>query len=455
LATNRTLTRSEYKKLFNKQRWIIVSIIVITLNVLSGAGGLFYQNWDYQARNAVFSDLIQNDWPVTYDYENTANQFGMHKGILTYYFAWFIPSALVGKAFGFTVGSLFLLLQQIVGCLLFFYLLFRYFRQIKVRFVVLFFIFSGIDIVGRMLLSVINGGSWGPLFGTNHIDTPSFATSPLVFASFTTQLFWIFNTAVPAWIMTVLLLNEKDFKFIGLLLLFLIPFTPLPAIGLVLLIIILALFKGDRAKVNTIKSLFSLQNVLCLLPLLPIAMLFLSNSGGQAKGLSIVRVLNENGITLKGFLSILIIYSCEMFILMIIINRNNRRLLLSYMGALLLVSLFFVGQGQDLSSKGSIPLLVAIYILFCDYILEWGTRVKSSIQNMLVVAMLILGGLTPAHEIMRSIDWSHLNDEHHVSNYATSWKTFSKPKSNEMLLFLNNFVSPYQSKSILAKYVLR
>ena len=451
----RTLTNDQYRKIFNKKKWIVVSVIVILLNVLSGAGGLFYQNWDYRVRDAVFSDLIQQDWPVTYDYHgDTEKQFGMHKGLLTYYFAWFLPGAIVGKAFGFTVGSLFLLLQQIVGCLLFFYLIFRYLKAIKIRYVALFFILSGADIIGRVVLTRINGGSWGPLVGSDYIDVLPYGVGSLALPSFTTQLFWILNTAVPAWLITALLLNEKDYKFIGLLLLFLIPFSPFPAVVLVLLIGAFIITK-QKDKIFKLKDLLSWQNIACILPLLPIAMLFLSNSSGQAKGLSINRILSGNNDSVRGLLSTTIVYLCELAVFAVIARKGNRKQLFSYLIVLFVMSMFFLGDGLDLSMKGSGPALIAIYALFCGYISEWGLRMRLKLQDALVALMLTVGSITPLHEVIRSISYTHYDDTHHVSNYALNWGTFSEVRSDEMLLFVKNFVSPYNSDSTLARYVLR
>ena len=45
------------KKMYDKKKIIIFVILIIILNLLSGAGGLFPQNWDYHGRNAIFLKL--------------------------------------------------------------------------------------------------------------------------------------------------------------------------------------------------------------------------------------------------------------------------------------------------------------------------------------------------------------------------------------------------------------
>ena len=103
------LSQMEYHKFFDKRKMFFLAILIIIINLLSGAGGIFPQNWDYNGRNAIFHDLINHEWPVRYDYsgeglEYERDEFG-NEGLLNYYFAWWLPGALVGKATNFEVAS--------------------------------------------------------------------------------------------------------------------------------------------------------------------------------------------------------------------------------------------------------------------------------------------------------------------------------------------------------------
>ena len=51
-------TLDEYKQIFNIKKIAIIMLGLLIFNILSGAGGLFYQNWDYRYRNTVLHDLI-------------------------------------------------------------------------------------------------------------------------------------------------------------------------------------------------------------------------------------------------------------------------------------------------------------------------------------------------------------------------------------------------------------
>ncbi|MFA5603438.1 MAG: hypothetical protein WDA12_01100 [Bacilli bacterium] len=52
----------EYKSIFKIKKWIIVIVLVLILNILSGIGGFAFQNGDHNARNAVMHDLIDYKW---------------------------------------------------------------------------------------------------------------------------------------------------------------------------------------------------------------------------------------------------------------------------------------------------------------------------------------------------------------------------------------------------------
>ena len=80
---------------------------------LSGVGGYTFQNWDHHWRNAVLHDLITYHWPVIY----SAPEHGPVK-MLVYYVGYWLPSALVGKIFGWKTANFFLFLWTWLGVFL-------------------------------------------------------------------------------------------------------------------------------------------------------------------------------------------------------------------------------------------------------------------------------------------------------------------------------------------------
>jgi len=209
---------------FTKKDFLIGLMIMGTWCILSGIGGFAFQNWDHHFRNAVFSDLISYDWPVYY---STTNQVFY---ALTYYIGYWLPSALIGKVFGPLAARVMLLIWTLGGVFLATIYLRQLTRSSLSKSSILLILFSGMDVIGVFITHKIAGISyptfWPPV---SHLEW-----WPRIFeySSFTTQLFWVFNQAIPCWLAMGLLLNKVSRRstiFIWSLCFFLAPF---PAIGI-------------------------------------------------------------------------------------------------------------------------------------------------------------------------------------------------------------------------------
>lgn len=343
------LSVSDYKNIFNKRKMLILAVLILIINILSGAGGLFPQNWDYHGRNAIFHDLVSHSWPVEYDYsaaelEHENNVYG-NSGLLNYYFTWWIPSAIVGKITNFDVGNFFLLIWQTIGVTIFFYLVCRYMRNIKYRYFWIFIAFSGLSIISYTIASLIQyHGVPVPPFGTTHID---WSTGPFDLSTFVVQIFWVFNQSIPAWIATMLFLQQKNYKTCGFFLAILLPYAPFPTLGLFYLIVCYILFGKDlksRLTLDRFKSLFTIDNIFACLSILPIAYTFTLN--GSQKGNLFIDLLHNNASLLQTISLYLLYIIFEFLIYIIIINKQNRRHLLMLFIFFAIIPTFYIGGGE-------------------------------------------------------------------------------------------------------------
>lgn len=444
-------TIEQYKKIFNIKKIIIMIILIVILNILSGAGGICHQNWDYRFRNAVFHDLIDYDWPVKYDFSQLnyeSEKIGSDIGVLNYYFAYWLPSAAIGKIFGFHIASLFILLWQTLGVTLFFYLLFRKLDNIKFKYFLIFLAFGGLDIITKFIVCIKYGQPL-ELLGTFHIDT---ANDAYCMSTFITQLFWVFNQSIPAWIITMLLVNEKKFSNLGILLALLVPYSPFPVIGLAIWIIITILFGFDlNEKINKkrIKELFSVQNVLGVLSVIPIGLMFLLNS--NEKGFVLWRAF-KNGILLDSLFKYLLFIILEFGVYALILNKQNKRKVLTYFLIFSILPLFYLGIGVDLGNRATIPILILLYIEVVKFL----DSKKYKKRQILVWIILVIAFLTNFNEIYRSISFTKRNYEYNFSNFDDSYHTFSSFGSNkECEKLIKNFVSPYDTKEIFFSKIFK
>ena len=99
----------------NKKEVIITLLISIILIYLSGIGGFVYQNKDQLYRNSIFSELIHNKWPI---YLNPGGEFTKDV-MMVYYFALWLPAAVIGKIFTLKTGEIFFFIWCVIGLYLF------------------------------------------------------------------------------------------------------------------------------------------------------------------------------------------------------------------------------------------------------------------------------------------------------------------------------------------------
>src|SRR6266545_7483244 len=169
---------------------IFPAIILTGLWVfLSGVGGYAFQNWDHHWRNAVFRDLITNDWPVVY----SLPEHGPIK-MLVYYVGYWLPAAIAGKLFGWKFANLILFLWTWLGVLLMVLQLSIKLKASLLKTMFLLVAFSGMDALGVILFAKEYPTLWPPV---QHLEIWA---GNLQYSSFTTQLFWVFNQSVPAWL---------------------------------------------------------------------------------------------------------------------------------------------------------------------------------------------------------------------------------------------------------------
>lgn len=447
------LEDNEYKQIFTKKKIIVFLVLIVILNLLSGAGGLFSQNWDYHGRNAIFKDLINNSWPVRYNYtglEYESKIFG-NSAFLNYYFAFWLPGALIGKIAGFKIASLFMLVWQTIGVTLFFYYVIRFMRNIKYRYFWIFLAFGGLNVIGHIIINMMNGLPITPI-GTTHIDT---SMGVFCMSTFVTQLFWVFNQSIPTWIAVMLFLQEKDYKTCGYYFALLVPFGPFPMIGFLYLIFCYIIFgKKLDSLINfsRIKELLTVPNFFACISVLPIVFMYTLNQ--SKKGFWFVTAYN-NGDLKSTIISYILFVVLEFLVYIVIINKKNYKQVIMCFLFFTIAPLFYIG-GADLGNRSTIPLLIVMYLLIikCLDNINKKNKKQYNIQKVLI-AILLIASVTNYNEIYRSLKNTYLNQKNGYSNFADSYQTFESFEGKECSLFITNFVSKYDKKNKVLQFLLR
>jgi hypothetical protein len=362
-------------------------ILVFAWVLLSGVGGYAFQNWDHHWRNAVFHDLINFDLPVIY----SAPERGPIK-MLVYYVGYWLPSALIGKAFGWAAANFFLFMWTWLGILLTVLHISQNIKTSAVKATLLLIFFSGMDALGMLLYPSDYPTLLPPI---RHLEG---WMANLQYSSFTTQLFWTFNQAVPAWLCIALIMSLRgaerrnnlvpqgnDVMILAWSLSFF--FAPLISVGLLpyLLIELWAdiknIFKSIRYDVLFASALIVFTSFLY----------FSSNTAAQERGLQ--------SLAFKDVLIFFLLEGGLIWLLLALQKWRDPRWVVT--GILLFIIPFIkLGNGSDFVMRASIAPLFYLMLMIGE------TLLQNNLPRMLRITLytiLLIGAVTPLYEINRSI----------------------------------------------------
>ena len=465
-----------------------IMVMVVIWTAFSGIGGYLWQNFDHKTRNTLFEMLVNTKWPVAQTIETGGS---LQSRGLIYYIGYWFPSALVGKLFGVEAGYAMQFIWTVTGILLLYALICCWCKKIVIWPLVVFMFFSGLDYVGALLG---NSGTM-KIFESDHLEAWSIHYQ---FSSITTQLFWVFNQAVPVWLACALIfLGERPKNMIFTWSLILLT-SAFPFVGLlpyvIYYMITRASWRSDYHKVrhvlmDCIRNWCSWQNLLAGGTVGVITALYLW--GNEALGNSINAVIwhlkEMNHFVLLLLLGILLcmgVFWLTAFLIMhgkgrflknlawilavlfagwkmvsialdngqpVLFNWVNLTLFFFLEAGVFLVCLYpmiksktlfwittvwlyvmpliVIGNSCDFCMRASIPGLLLIY-LWCIQVLN---EKKETLRVVLLIILLLLGSITPLHEIRRTYvesrnyyerDYDSEYDIYNSGNFAGSTDSF-------------------------------
>jgi hypothetical protein len=264
---------------------------------------------------------------------------------------------------------------------------------IKITLLLIFF--SGMDAVGTLLFAKEYPTLWPPIA---HLEIWS---GSLQYSSFTTQLFWVFNQAVPAWLCCALILESNSVLFeqhkqysmafsqkilIWSLCFF---FAPLASIGLFPYLVIMWFKQTDfKSPFKNIRlDLLLSSGIIVLISYL----FFSSNSAAGQRGFQ--------SIAIGDFLAFFLLEGGILWLLLAPFKWRDIRWVIT--GIFLLVLPFVqIGSGRDFVMRASIVPLFYLMIMAGEVIFQSRT---SRFHRVAIVVILVIGAFTPLFEINRSI----------------------------------------------------
>lgn len=388
----------------NIVKTICIIILVLIWVYFSGIGKYVFQNTDHGARNTIFNILVQYDWPVI-NYELYPENEAYGPTSLIYYIGFWMPAALVGKIFGISAGYGFQVFWAVIGILLFYYFVCAKMKKITLWPLAVFVFFSGLDIVGHFLI----GTNLFTLENDLHLE---WWVGVYQYSSITTQLFWVFNQAIPAWLCTIMILSQKDNRSRVYIVACCMLQATFPFVGLLALILFLAITRlydiiknssGERKAqvLYWFKEIFTFENVIGggIIGILSFGYLIGNLSGTHIMQESTIGP-NMNNSLFKYIVFILLEVGVYFFALYKY-NKKNR-LYYFMIICLLIIPPIKVGSSSDFCMRVSIPFLIILYLLMIEALKKAYEKKNKGILIGLLI-LLVIGSATPIHEFTRTV----------------------------------------------------
>lgn len=394
----------------NEIKILFIAGVIAIWVYYSGIGKFVFQNADHTVRNGIFNMLVERQWPIVNGEILEGSVFssnGIKRTGLIYYIGFWLPSALVGKLIGLREGYHAQALWAALGIALVYYLICVIMKKIVVWPLFVMIFFSGLDIVGIFLTGA------NPLdFGSKlHLE---WWGKPYQYSSMTTQLFWVFNQAIPAWLCTMLVYVQKNNRNIVFILACSMLTSTFPFVGLLMLVCFLCFSRkygennvdesvGKRIKGYIscfMKDTVTYQNVFGGGIIGITTFLYLkSNSSGN-----VIMEENINGAEFDNSLAKLVIFLIiEIGVYVVLLYKYNKENKLFYFIVLCLCMIppVKVGHSADFCMRASIPALFILMILVIRAIdVAWNERDYGVFIGL--IATLIIGSITPVCEFERT-----------------------------------------------------
>lgn len=357
---------------------IFLCILIIAWVIVSGVGGYMWQNrWDHLYRNAAFCELVNNNWPVIKGGEE-----------LCYYFGYWLPAALFAKCVhSLEAGYIFQVVWGCFGIWLAIRLLFDRLKDVNWRYIAVFILFGGLDILGVILV-------WDfPLQKNLHIELWN---GLAFFESNTTMLCWVYNQVIPAWVGCLLIFgNElKMSKIAPFVLAVMMISCPFPVVGLLPLVLFYEIRECVMCK--NIRSgmgkLFSFGNIAALLVGV-LSFLFMSRNGA----LELTKLGNVGEL----LYNLALLFLLEIFFLYPFVKKWVNKCDFIILCATLLVLAVVPTQSADMVSRAFIPLGVFLIIGCCQFVKNMSSQ--SHWKRMTFYVLSVIVSLTACIELSRGI----------------------------------------------------
>jgi hypothetical protein len=363
--------------------------------VLGGADNVLFANFDWHIRDAVLHDLVASPWPVGY------GLLDGEESILRAPVAFYVPAALVGKALGLAAAHVAMGLWTAMGATLFLLQVLSLTPSAwgtALLVIVVVILFSGLDIVGSLLAD-------GPRFRSDWNITTYLElwAGHYQYPSMTTQLFWVPNHALGGWLSIGLLCrhprSDRLNRLLPVIVVAVALWSPLTALGLVPFVLLRVV--GDSVRERS--WLLVLPQVWA--PAVAIGLLISAYLVLDTGGIPKHWALGGNDRSFFGDLlgqAVFFLLEAGLIGGVVLDLRGSRQVALALV-ILALLPVAYLGPGNDLVMRASIPSLAVLAIGASLALVEPASESDSGLKKVVLAGLLLVGAVTPIAEIARAV----------------------------------------------------
>ncbi len=390
--------RKEYSWRLSSARIFVLIGVSAFLCWFCGVGGYFSQSYDWIVKNPLLNDLTLSSWPLVIDFSEADTDIqslcGEGQVAFVYYLFYYLPAAWVGSLFcSTTVSRIVLFLWSAYGLLLVLcWLLYwlstegKLSRRKTSLALVLFICWGGMDIVGMVFKAFSPWDniqwSWSSLPLLDSWCQPFF-----MYHSSLASLYWCFNQCIPLWLITMMILNSLDSRFLLFLYSFSILYSPWGAIGLLPIVLAIEVSEVRKWGWSNIKNIINFANVG-----FPLLLLFVVGSYYAS---------NKTPIAEKGFIwqfweieewpfvyVAFILVEIGVYVYLMRKESNSDLLLSVTIATLVVIPLYKMNYANDFALRASIPALFVLFAIWTRWSMEHYHQKRWAILTVFLICSL-------------------------------------------------------------------
>lgn len=374
-----------------------------------GTAHWLFANADWPIRDAVLHDLVVGSWPVGYGEDSGAPT------LLRAPIGYYLPAALVGKLAGLAAAHVALTTWTAAGVSLFLLQVLSLMPRragAELACVAVIVAFSGLDAIGTLLRVPDAVAHWDV---TRHLE---WWAARYQYSSMTTQLFWVPNHALGAWLAVGLLCRQRAGqaleKLLPLIVVAVELWSPLSALGLVPFV----LWRAGESSIRDRSS--RLLDPRVWAPAMVVGLVVAAYLTLDADRIAKAWTLGQHGFGPAAIADDLW-RQAEFFLLeaglvgFAILAIRRSALVVLAMCVLAVLPVFSFGAANDFAMRVSIPSLTVLAIGACVALTAAPSAVPAAatasapapatlgLKKAVLALLLLIGAVTPFQEFARAV----------------------------------------------------